>query len=40
MELTDAPWRARRLLGERVRIIGVRDGFDLLAISHVERAPR
>ena len=28
--------RARRLLGRRVRVVGVRDGFDLLAAERVE----
>lgn len=28
----------RRLLGYRVRIKGIRDGFDLLAVQSVERA--
>lgn len=32
----DAPPRARRLLGRRVRIDGIRDGFDLLAVTAIE----
>ncbi len=28
-------WRARRLAGNRVRVIGVRDGFDLLAVERL-----
>ena len=35
-----AAWRARRLVGMRVRITGVRDGFDLLAVETVAAAPR
>lgn len=34
----DADWRARRLLGMRVKVVGVRDGFDLLAVTRIERA--
>ncbi len=30
-------WRARRLIGFRVRVTGVRDGFDLLAVETIER---
>lgn len=33
----DAGWKARRLLGMRVKVLGVRDGFDLLAVEHLER---
>nr|WP_066722579.1 DUF5818 domain-containing protein [Sphingomonas pituitosa] len=33
----DAGWRAGRLIGHRVRIIGIRDGFDLLAVRSIER---
>lgn len=33
-----AAWRARRLVGIRVRVAGVRDGFDLLAVETIERA--
>jgi hypothetical protein len=29
--------RARRLAGDRVRVIGVRDGFDLLAVDRLTR---
>ncbi|MBX9846767.1 MAG: hypothetical protein K2Z80_33650 [Xanthobacteraceae bacterium] len=29
---------ARRLLGERVRVEGMRDGFDLLAVKRIDRA--
>ena len=29
-------WRARRLLGKRVRVQGVRDDFNLLAVSALE----
>ena len=32
----DAPARACRLVGQRVRVDGVRDGFDLLAVSAIE----
>lgn len=32
----DAPRKARRLLGRRVRIDGVRDGFDLLAVTAIQ----
>lgn len=32
----DAGWRARRLLGRRVRVTGPRDGFDLLAVKTIE----
>ena len=31
----DAPWRSKRLAGKRVRIVGVRDGFDLLAVKTI-----
>lgn len=34
----DAGWRARRLLGQRVRIVGIREGFDLLSVERIERA--
>ena len=34
----DAGWRARRLLGKRVRVEGIRDGFDLLAVERIDRA--
>ncbi len=33
----DAGWRARRLLGLRVRVVGIRDGFDLLAVERITR---
>lgn len=33
----DAGWRARRLLGQRVKVVGVRDGFDLLAVETIAR---
>lgn len=33
----DAGWLAGRLIGHRVRIIGIRDGFDLLAVRSIER---
>ena len=33
-----AAWRARRLVGMRVRVTGVRDGFDLLAVETIARA--
>ncbi len=41
----DAPARAYRLVGQRVRVDGVRDGFDLLAVAAIEplsgsRTPR
>jgi hypothetical protein len=32
----DAPFSARRLVGRRVRVEGVRDGFDLLAVTAIE----
>ncbi len=32
----DAGWRARRLLGRRVRVTGTRDGFDLLAVTTIK----
>jgi hypothetical protein len=32
----DAGWRARRLLGRRVRVVGTRDGFDLLAVTRID----
>lgn len=28
---------ARRLLGERARVEGIRDGFDLLAVEKIDR---
>ena len=31
----DAGWRVRRLLGMRVKVIGIRDDFDLLAVEHL-----
>ncbi|HEX8556001.1 MAG TPA: DUF5818 domain-containing protein [Sphingomonas sp.] len=34
----DAGRRARRLLGQRVRIVGVRDGFDLLFVEQIDQA--
>lgn len=34
----DAGWKARRLLGMRVKVVGIRDGFDLLAVELIERA--
>lgn len=34
----DADRSARRLLGERVRVEGIRDDFDLLAVERIERA--
>lgn len=30
-------WQARRLLGKRVRVEGVRDGFDLLVVRTIAR---
>lgn len=33
----DAPLRAERYLGHRVRVTGVRSGFDLLDVEKVER---
>lgn len=33
----DTGWGARRLLGHRVRIVGKRDDFDLLAVKRIER---
>lgn len=35
-----ATWRARRLFGLRVRVQGIRDGFDILAVDVIERAGR
>ncbi|WP_294282830.1 DUF5818 domain-containing protein [uncultured Sphingomonas sp.] len=32
----DAGWRARRLLGRRVRVSETRDGFDLLAVGTIK----
>lgn len=32
----EAPAKARRLLGRRVHVTGVRDGFDLLAVTSVQ----
>lgn len=32
----DAPGRAWRLLGRRVRVTGTRDGFDLLAVRSID----
>ncbi len=32
----DTGWRARRLLGRRVRVSGTRDGFDLLAVGTIK----
>jgi Protein of unknown function (DUF5818) len=34
----DAGRGARRLLGQRVRVEGIRDGFDLLAVKRIDRA--
>jgi len=34
----DAGRHARRLLGERVRVKGIRDGFDLLSVERIDRA--
>lgn len=31
----DAPGRASRLVGRRVRVTGTRDGFDLLGVTHI-----
>lgn len=33
----DAPWRARRLLGQRVRIEGIRIDFDVLSVTTIEK---
>lgn len=33
----DAPWKARKLLGLRVRVEGVRSDFDLLDVERIER---
>jgi hypothetical protein len=33
----DAPRSAMKLVGQRVRITGIRDGFDLLAVETIER---
>lgn len=33
----DAGWKARRLLGTRVKVVGIRDGFDLLGVERIER---
>jgi len=32
----DAPYKAKRYVGRRVCIDGVRDGFDLLAVQRIE----
>lgn len=32
----DGPWRMVRLLGQRVRVVGVREGFDLLGVERFE----
>lgn len=32
----DAGWRARRFLGRKVCVTGIRDGFDLLAVKTIE----
>lgn len=32
----DAPWRARRLVGQRVRVVGVRADFNVLTALSVE----
>lgn len=32
----DAGWRARRLLGRRGKVTGIRDDFDLLAVKTTE----
>ena len=32
----DTGWRARRLLGRRVRVSGTRDGFDPLAVGTIK----
>lgn len=34
----DAGRSARRLVGQRVRVEGIRDGFDLLAVKRIDRA--
>ena len=31
-------WRTRNLLGKRVRVIGIRSDFDLLAVSSIKAA--
>jgi hypothetical protein len=31
-------WRTRKFLGKRIRIIGVRDGFDLLVVTKISAA--
>lgn len=30
--------RHKHLLGRRVKVVGIRDGFDLLAVDHIEPA--
>ena len=30
--------RHKHLLGTRVKVVGIRDGFDLLAVDHIEPA--
>ncbi|WP_240502305.1 DUF5818 domain-containing protein [Sphingomonas panacis] len=32
----DAPHRAYHLIGQRVRLEGIRDGFDLLGVTQIE----
>lgn len=31
-------WRTRKLVGKRVRVVGVRSNFDLLAVSSIKGA--
>lgn len=33
----DAPPSAAKFVGQRVRLTGIRDGFDLLAVEKIER---
>lgn len=33
----DAPRSAAKFLGQRVKLTGIRDGFDLLAVEKIER---
>ncbi|MDP1027037.1 DUF5818 domain-containing protein [Sphingomonas sp. KR1UV-12] len=31
-------WRANRMLGQRVRVLGVRDAFDVIGVTAIIRA--
>lgn len=34
----DADWEVRTMLGQRVRVQGVRSGFDILTVERISRA--